>query len=69
MGTGVVHDTHGLGSVSSCFWLLGWCVEPLYQFITQGKALIAGQAVEQGHEPLDEIHRGLDDRQFAAAGG
>jgi hypothetical protein len=31
--------------------------------------VITGQAVEQGQEPLDQIHGGLDDRQFAAAGG
>jgi predicted HAD superfamily Cof-like phosphohydrolase len=44
-------------------------VEALHQAIAEAKAVIAGQAVEQGHEPLDQIHGGLDNRQFAATGG
>jgi hypothetical protein len=36
--------------------------------ITEAEAVIAGHRGEQGHEPLDQDHGGLDDRQFAAAG-
>jgi len=44
-------------------------VEAGDETIAEGKAVIAGQAVEQRHKQLDQIHGGLDDRQFAAAGG
>jgi hypothetical protein len=37
--------------------------------IAKGELLIAGQAVQEWHEPLDRICGGLQDRQFAAAGG
>lgn len=43
--------------------------EALHQPIAGGKPVNAGQAVEEGHEPLDQVHGGLDDRQLAAAGG
>ena len=39
------------------------------QPIAEGKAVIAGQAVEKGHKPLDQIHGGLNDQQFAAGRG
>jgi hypothetical protein len=36
--------------------------------ITEAEAVIAGHRGEQGHEPLDQVHGGLDDPQFAVAG-
>jgi hypothetical protein len=44
------------------------CLEAMHQAIAEGKAVIAGQAVEQAHEPLDQVQEGLDDRQLSAAG-
>jgi hypothetical protein len=43
-------------------------VEITYDPIPEGEFLVAGQAIEERHKPLDQIGGGLQDRQFATAG-
>ena len=44
-------------------------VAAAHHAIAEAEAVIAGQAIEQGHIPADQIDGGLDDRQLGAGRG
>ena len=44
-------------------------IEMADQPVTEAESVLAGQALQQGHKPADQIKAGFDDRQLAAAGG
>jgi hypothetical protein len=44
-------------------------IEMADQPITEAEPVLAGQALQQGHKPADQIKAGFDDWQLAAAGG
>jgi len=44
-------------------------IEMADQSITKAESVLAGQALQQGHKPADQVEAGFDDRQLAAAGG
>jgi hypothetical protein len=41
-------------------------IEMADQPITETESVLAGQTLQQGHKPADQVKAGFDDRQFAA---
>jgi hypothetical protein len=44
-------------------------IEMADQSVTEAESVLAGQALQQGHKPADQIKAGFNDWQLAAAGG
>ena len=55
--------------IASMHKLFEQVIEVCDQAITEAEFVLAGQALQQGNKPADQIETGLDDRQLTAGAG